>query len=246
MKAILIDDEKHALKSLEYEIEQVCPQLEVVCKINDPRKAKELIEKWKPDLIFLDIEMPWMSGFDLLQSLDQLDFEIIFVTAYDQYAIKAFKFSAIDYLLKPVDMDELKTAVNKVMLKKTSFNSDHLKALMDNLSNKKEAVKKIVLPTSEGLEFIQIENIVRCQSESNYSRIFLLDSREIFLAKTLKEIEALLQDNGFFRIHNSHLISEKYITKYIASEGGFVMMKDGRKVPISRSKKSEFLSKFRL
>ncbi len=245
MKAILIDDELHALQSLEYEIKQSCPFLQIVDKITDPRKAKQSIVKNQVDLVFIDIEMPWMSGFDVLNSMDELDFEIIFVTAYDQYAIKAFKFSAIDYLLKPVDSLELKAAVDKVRKKKNAFDAQHLQVLLQNLKAGDQNMERIVLPTAEGLEFIQVSEIIRCQSESNYTYVHLNGNRTLFLAKTLKEIETMLKDYGFIRIHNSHLIAEKYISKFIATDGGSILMSDGAEVPISRTKKAEFLGRYK-
>jgi len=245
IKAIIIDDEQHAIESLKYELSQNCPEVTMIGESTDAKNAIQLVNELKPNLLFLDIEMPWMSGFELLQKIDEISFEVIFVTAYDRYAIKAFKFSAIDYLLKPVNGKELKKAVSKVVSKKSDFNQNHLQALIQNLTQKEETLEKIVLPTVDGLEFVQVDQILRCESDSNYCRIILANGRSIYLAKTLKEIESLLVDHAFHRVHNSHLIAEQYILKYSNAEGGHIEMNNGDLIPISRSKKNEFLNLFK-
>lgn len=246
INAVIIDDESHAIKGLIYELEQNCPEVNVVANSTDPIEAIRLINELKPDLVFLDIEMPVMNGFELLQSLkDKIDFDVIFVTAYDQYAVKAFKFSAIDYLLKPVNGDELKNAIALLQKRKYSFNNDHLAALMTNIGKKNTALERVVLPTSQGLEFVEVKNIVRCESDSNYCRVFLKGGDQLFLAKTLKEIESILFDHGFYRIHNSHLISLLHVSRYNHTDGGEIEMSDGSQVPVSRSRKNEFLKRFR-
>ncbi len=246
INAIIIDDELHAIEGLVYELEQNCPQVNVVASSTNPLEAIKFISELKPDLIFLDIEMPMMNGFELLQNVkDKIDFDVIFITAYDQYAIKAFKFSAIDYLLKPVNGDELKNAIALLKRRKYSFNNDHLTALMNNISKKNPSMERVVLPTSQGLEFVEVKKIVRCESDSNYCRVFLLGGEPIFLAKTLKEIESILFEHGFYRIHNSHLISLLHVSRYNHSDGGEIEMADGSQVPVSRSRKNEFLKRFR-
>lgn len=245
IKAIIIDDERHAIESLKYELSQNCPEVKIIGESTIAKEAVQLINELKPNLLFLDIEMPWMSGFELLQKIDNISFEVIFVTAYDRYAIKAFKFSAIDYLLKPVNGEELITAVNKVNNKKTDFNENHLQALIQNLTQQEEKLEKIVLPTVEGLEFIQVKKIVRCESDSNYCRITLENGRKVYLAKTLKEIESLLVDHAFHRVHHSHLIAEQFILKYSNTDGGHIEMQNGDMIPLSRSKKNDFLNRFK-
>lgn len=245
INAIIIDDERHAIESLKYELSQNCPEINIIGESTKAKEAIKLVNELRPNLLFLDIEMPWMSGFELLQKIDNLSFEVIFVTAYDRYAIKAFKFSAIDYLLKPVNGDDLKNAVKKVVNKKTDFNQTHLQALIQNLTQQEEKLEKIVLPTVEGLEFIQVKNIVRCESDSNYCRIILDSGRTVYLAKTLKEIESLLVDHAFHRVHHSHLIAEQYILKYSNADGGYIEMKNGDIIPLSRSKKNDFLNRFK-
>jgi len=246
ISTIIIDDEQHAIESLKYELLENCSQILIVATTTNPVEGLELIKKLQPDLIFMDIEMPQMNGFELLSQVENnIDFDVIFVTAYDHYAIKAFKFSAVDYLLKPVNGLHLKMAVSLLEKRKYSFNNRHLKTLINNISKKDQKLEKIVLPTSTGLEFVEVNNIVRCESNGNYCKVHLIDKQTIFLAKTLKEIESLLFDQGFYRVHNSHLISMVHIVRYIHSDGGFIELVDNSKIPISRNRKKEFLLKFR-
>ncbi len=245
IRTIIIDDEAHAIEALKYELEKNCPEVEIIAELVDPKEGLKAINSLNPSLVLLDIEMPWMSGFDLLKAVEKINFDVIFITAYDQYAIRAFKFSAIDYLLKPVNGKELKESISKISRKAKRFNNDHFNYLINNLSQKKDEIERIVLPTSDGLEFVKIKQIIRCKSDSNYCSIFLKEGRQIFLAKTLKEIEALLIDHGFFRIHKSHLISENFISKYHYQDGGSIEMSDGSILPISRSRKAELLNKFK-
>jgi two-component system LytT family response regulator len=246
INAIIIDDEQHAIENLKFELNQHCPAVNIIAESTNSKDAIKLINNLRPDLVFLDIEMPWMNGFDLLQKVTHLDFDLIFVTAYDKYAIKAFKFSAIDYLLKPVSGEDLKLSMTRVLKKKSKFNNQHLETLLQNLKHEKvNPLEKIVLPTMNGLEFIQVDDIIRCESDSNYCNLVLLNDRSIYLAKTLKEIESLLVDHNFIRVHQSHLIAEKYITKYLNTDGGYIVMINGDKLPISRIKKNQFLSRFK-
>ena len=191
--------------------------------------------------------MPLMSGFQLLNEVrDIIDFDVIFVTAYDHYAIKAFKFSAIDYLLKPVHRQYLKKAISLLEKRKYSFNNNHFSTLISNIENKSDKLEKIVLPTSTSLEFVEVKDIIRCESNGNYCKVHLINKKTIFLAKTLKEIESLLFDQGFYRIHKSHLIALAHIVRLIHSEGGFIELIDESKVPISRNRKKEFLKRLKI
>jgi len=246
IKAIIIDDELHAIEGLKYEIEQTTPEVNVIGYTTNPVEGIGMIHELNPDLLFLDIEMPSMNGFEVLKNLkDKIDFDVIFVTAYDQYAIKAFKFSAIDYLLKPVNGNDLKHAISLLTERKYSFNNDHFTTLMANLSKKNDKLERVVLPTAQGLEFIEVKNIIRCESDSNYCKVYQVDGQPLFLAKTLKEIESLLYDYGFYRVHNSHLISMSHIVRYLHLDGGMIELVDGYKVPVSRNRKNEFLKRFR-
>lgn len=244
LKAILVDDEMHAIDNLKYELHRNCPGVEILISFSDPKEALDRLRSLQFDVLFLDIEMPWLNGFDLLQKLPRIDFEVIFVTAYDQYAINAFRYSAIDYLLKPIRSSDLVEAVHKVNDKHQQFDRSHLDVLLQNLSAPQQRMEKIALPTSSGFEFVKISEIVRCESDGNYSRVFLIGDRSIYLAKTLKDMESLLHNQGFIRVHHSHLISEHQITKYDNADDS-VWMEDGSCIPVSRSKKAEFLSRFK-
>ena len=247
IRAILIDDEIHCTESLKIEVNAFCPEVEVVGVCNDPREGVKLIEDLNPDVVFLDIEMPWMSGFELLSKISFIDFSVICTTAYNQYVIKAFKFSAVDYLLKPIDTDELQAAIERVKsLQSLKFNKAHLDILINNLKPVPDTSQRIVLPSSEGLEFIKVSDIIRIESESNYSHIYLIDNKKVFLAKTLKDLEQLLSDSNFIRVHNSHIVSENHIVKYHSSDGGSIELSDGSRVPLSRTRRSEFISKYKL
>ncbi len=242
IKAIIIDDERGSIDSLLWELENWKDKVDVIATIQSPKAAKQIIETHNPDLIFLDIQMPEMNGFEFLKYVGEINFNIIFTTAYDQYAIKAFRVNAIDYLLKPVGEEELARALEKVM----DTNQDEtlmtrLTMLMDNISMKDESYKVVVLPTSEGLEFIEIESIHRCESDSNYTYIHRKGEKALLVAKTLKEIEEMLEGKGFYRIHHSHLVNLRYIKKYNKGKAGSLTMKDGTIIPISRSRKKNFL-----
>lgn len=242
IKAILVDDEAHCNQSLMIELNEYCPEIEVVATFTSAEEALEGIRKLKPDVLFLDIEMPWMNGFELLKRLDYLDFEVIFITAYDAYAIEAFRYCAIDYLLKPIQTGLLQDAIHKVVNKKSQiFNNERFSALMHNLAKDKKNYK-IVLPTSESLEVVSIDEIIRCKAENNYSFVFLKDGSHIFLAKSLKEIEQIIQSDQFFRVHQSHLVNTQYIRKYVRSEGGYLLLTDGSQVSVSKSNKERLIN----
>ena len=236
INAILVDDEQHAIENLKFELRQHCPKVKVIGESQNSKEAIELINRLKPDLLFLDIEMPWMSGFELLQKINHTGFDLIFITAYDKYAIRAFKFSAIDYLLKPVSGEDLKASISKVLKKQSKFTNLHLETLIQNLKNEHSSqTERIIFPTMDGLEFIQV----------NDCNLVLKNGKSLYLAKTLKEIESLLVDHNFIRVHQSHLIAEKYITKYLNSDGGHIILINGDKIPDSRFKKNIFLSRFK-
>jgi len=241
LKAILIDDEISSIETLEIELNRHCPKVEVIAKYNDPMQAVEVIPSMEFDVLFLDIEMPWLNGFDLLNQLKNINFEVVFITAYDQYAIQAFKVSAIDYLLKPIQAEELQSAVDRCIKRRSSsLNNVPIKNLINNLNKKNIGERKLLLPTAEGIDFITIGDIIHCNAESNYTRIITKD-RQIFLAKTLKEIEEMLAEYNFFRVHSSHLVNIDYIKRYSRSEGVLVMSND-QNISVSRLRKDAFLT----
>ena len=240
MQALIIDDEKHCRNVMLLLLNKYCPDIKVVSQCASGELALEAIEKYAPTLIFLDIEMPGMNGFQMLEKCNHKNFSVIFTTAYNEYAIQAIRHSALDYLLKPVDKDELVKAVDRAKRQKPSIESDRLEKLLQGLSAKKIS-DQIALPTMEGLIMINTDDIVYCQSNSAYTNFIFTDSNKILSSKTLKEVEEVLINKNFYRIHNSFLINLKYIKKYIRGGGGEVIMVDGSHIPVSRTKKQEFL-----
>lgn len=240
IRAVILDDEEHCTKTIEILLKELCPQVEIDAVFNLPIEAIQYLAHKKIDVLFLDIEMPFINGFELLNRLEPIDFKVVFTTAYDKFAIKAFKYSAFDYLLKPIDEAELVSTVN--LLEKNFQGNQQLDLLMSMINNKTRKVDKIALPSNEGLEFVLIHEIVRCESDSNYTRLILINSKVLLVSRTLKEMTDLLVEFGFVRIHNSHLINPDHIKKYIKSGGGYLILHDGLEVPISRQKKDKVLS----
>lgn len=241
LKTIIIDDESRARSALKQEIQLNCPDIDIVGEADSIATAVPLIKQLAPDLIFLDIQLSDGLGFTILEQADGQDYAIVFTTAYSEYAIKAFKTSAIDYLLKPIDSAELIQAIDKV---KSGLHAKQQVTLQNppagaNLQALQQ--KKIILHTSEGLHVIQIADIIRCNSYGNYSFVFLRDGSKILLAKILKEIEENLEGTGFERVHHSHLINLNHVKSFRNREGGMVVMSDGSEVPVSMRKKSGFL-----
>ncbi len=243
IRTVIIDDEPHATKSLEILLSEDCPQVQVIASFNHPAEALIFLRSNQIDLLFLDIDMPFMNGFELLNRLAPINFDIIFVTAYDQYAIKAFKFSAFDYLLKPVDEVELINSVRKLENKsKKSTQNSNFEHLLEVFKSGQSAVKRIALPTLEGFEFIEVEKIIRCESDSNYTKIFLQNLPMMLVSRTLKEIEEILSDLPFIRVHNSHIIAKNHVKKYVKADGGYILMIDNAEIPISRARKEEVIN----
>ncbi len=241
LKAILIDDELSSLQNLQQKLIEFCPDVEIIATAQKPEEAILLIRQYKPDVIFLDIEMPRMNGFRMLDELGEFDFDIIFTTAYNHYAVDAIRISAFDYLMKPVAIKDLQGAVERLAKHRQLQTKDKLDVLRQSLSPNRSQEEKIAVPTNEGLEFIPIKSILHIESSSNYSKLFFLEGKSILVTKLLKEFEDLLLPYQFFRVHNSHLINLKYIKKYIRGEGGQVIMQNGDVIDVSRRKKDEFL-----
>jgi len=237
LRAIIIDDERHSCDALKMLLEKCCKDVQVITICYSAEEGIKKINDLKPQLIFLDIEMPHMNGFQMLEQLPKIDFEIIFTTSYDQYAITAFKFSALDYLLKPVDREELEKAVLKVSKKINPPVSEQLEILLQKINQPAIAVQRIALPTMQGLEFVPVESIIHCSSSNNYTEFFLADKKKLLVSRTLKEVEDMLADHSFLRVHNSHVVNLNAITRYIKGEGGYLVMTDGSNVDVSRSRK---------
>jgi two-component system, LytTR family, response regulator len=239
--AILIDDELSSLQNLQQKLIEFCPDVKVIATTQKPEEAIILIQQHKPDVIFLDIEMPRMNGFRMLDEINEFDFEIIFTTAYNHYAVDAIRMSAFDYLMKPIAIKDLQNAVERLAKQRQLQTKDKLGVLKNSLQNTKSQEEKIVIPTSEGMEFIAINTILHIESSSNYSKIYFVDGKNILVTKLLKDFEEILLPYRFYRIHNSHLINLKYIEKYIKGDGGQVRLTNGTLIDIARRKKEEFL-----
>lgn len=247
IKAIIVDDEQHCIDALQTMLAKKCPEVTVLGGVNSVKAAKELIDEVHPDVVFLDVEMPHQNGFELLKLFDKINFDIIFTTAYEQYALKAIKFNALDYLLKPFSVKELQDAVQKCVSRKNAqqpeTGNSPLDVFLQNMKTLHQTHKKIALPTINGLVFMPVQNIVRCESTGNYTRIFFTDKKNLMVSRPLKEFEELLTDVDFFRVHNSHLINLQQMQSYIQGEGGFALMSDGTQVEVSRRRKADFLKK---
>lgn len=245
IKAIIIDDEQHCINRLENLLANYCAESVQLCgSFQSVKDSLAGVQTLKPDLVFLDVEIKDSTGFDFLKQLPQINFEVIFTTAYDKYAVQAFKFSAIDYLLKPVDADELQASIKKLNEKISEKEmSQKFDALFHNLKNMQGASKRICVPVLTGFVLIDVDNIMRCESNINYTTLFLKDKQKLLVAKTLKEFEELLKDYNFYRVHNSHLINLAYINAYNKGKGGIVIMKDGTEVEVSTRRKEDFIKK---
>jgi two-component system LytT family response regulator len=245
IRAVIVDDEEKGRLTLKNVIEKNCQNIQILDLCDSVLAATESIEKHNPDLVFLDIEMPFQNGFSLFEKFKNPTFDVIFITAYDHYAIKAIKYSAMDYLLKPVDADELKAAVAKIKQKKTSLQLPDFELLLSNLKLKGNSAK-IAVPTFEGLQMINSTDIIKCTANESYTEIVLTSGKKIMVSRILKEYEDLLSDFNFFRVHNSCLINLAHVAKYIKGDGGYVVMIDGESVEVSRRKKNELLNKLAL
>lgn len=241
LRAILIDDESNALKMLTLTLNKYCPEVIIVEKSNDPFEGLELVQQNDFDILFLDIQMPGMTGFQLLKKLDNINFEVIFITAYDQYAIEAFKFNASNYLLKPIDENDLIKAIDKV---KVSLQSEQNKIadLLNKINNEQDINSyRISIPFADGLEFVNVMDIIYCKSESNYTHIYLKDNTQRLVSKTMKYIESKLPPSLFFRAHNSYIVNLKFVKKYFRKDGSYLEMVNGDVIRLSRNKKDEIL-----
>ena len=243
IKAIIIDDESHCIETLRWMLQEYCAgDIQLIGASEDPHQGYEIITRLQPDLVFLDIEMPALSGIDLLKQLKEINFHVIFTTAYDQYAIKAIKLNALDYLLKPIDKDELKAAIEKIKNKPSLAYKQQIEQLQE--VHKTKVLNKIALSTMQGLIFVTLDDVIRIEAESSYCNFILKDKKKILLSKTLADVEEIIQSPEFFRAHKSYIINLKYVEKYIRGDGGEIVMSDGVSIALSRSKKAEFLELF--
>jgi two-component system LytT family response regulator len=247
ISCILIDDEPGNIRVLRKLLQEFCPDTQVVGEASEAGAAEKIIQKMQPDLVFLDIEMPYGNAFDLLDRLMPVKFEVIFVTAFNDYTLKAFKYSAVDYLLKPVNIGELRVAVQKASERKRLRNTNQqLNNLLANLKQPMAGAYNLALPTMEGLAFVPIETITRCEASGGYNIFYMKNGEKIISSKNIKEFEEILPSSTFMRVHNSHIINLTCIKKYHKGRGGYIEMDDQSLIELASRRKSEFLNCFRL
>ncbi len=246
VKAIIVEDELRSREFLNNLVKEYCPGVQVLAMAATVDEAIQAINTHKPELVFLDIELHTGTGFDVLESVEDTNFHVIFTTAYDHYAVKAIKFSAVDYLLKPIDVDELQSAVQKVSNKMSGNDQQALQVLLQNLRKPLGSDFSITLATSEGLEFVPLQQIIRLEASGPYTHFFLKEGKKIMVSKNLKEYELLLTEHHFFRVHNSHIINMKEVKRMIKTDGGYAIMNDESMISISPKKKDEFMQQMGL
>lgn len=240
IKAIIIDDIEQARITLKKDLETYAPDVQIIGEANGVIEGAKLLKNIQPDILFLDIQMQDGSGFDLLDILKDISFKIIFITASDAHAIKAFRYAAIDYLMKPVDPDELTAALDKFRAQKLNENEKY-KLLNDSLKNHQKPNERLALHTQDKIHIVNINDILRCESSVNYTEFHFNGGKKLLVTKTLKDFEDLLGDQGFYRVHQSHLVNTKYIKEFVKTDGGYLLMNDGFNVPVSVRKKAEVI-----
>ncbi|MGS2726517.1 LytR/AlgR family response regulator transcription factor [Psychroserpens sp. BH13MA-6] len=242
LKAVIIDDEAHCIDGLITLLDRYAKDIIVDTHYTSAKEALLGLRESQPDLVFLDVEMPWMNGIELLTAIGEVQFHVIFTTAHDKYAVQAFRLSAIDYLLKPIDKNSLSEALKRVLNQNTSQINEGIKQLNHNLVNS-ETQHRIAIPTREGLDYILIEDILYCVADSNYTHIVLTENRKLLMSKPLKELTIQLRPYNYLRIHNSYLINLNHMIKYVRGNAGYVVMADGKDLAVSRTRKQDLLKK---
>ena len=246
IRSIIIDDEQHCVRALLNDLQKYCPSIEVLDTCNSAKEGMLSIKKHRPDLIFLDVEMPWMNGFEMLELLGDLNSSIIFTTAHDEFAAKAFRISAVDYLLKPVDANDLQIAVKKVERKMSEGGSlEHITNLLRNIKQP-SGEQKIALPQREGYEFVEVSSILYCLAEGAYTKVVLENKRSMLISRALGDVEELLPPDMFQRIHHSSLVNVSYISQFLRTDGGYVVLGNGEKLAVSKSKKDSLMERLGL
>lgn len=240
IRTLIIDDEQHAREGLKLAIEKFCPEVSIIALCESAEIGLEKINELQPDLVFLDVQMPRLTGFDLLEKLEVINFEVIFVTAFDKYAIKAIKFSALDYLLKPVEVEELINAVQKIREKQEN-KTNHFKTLLTNVRQNSQKLERLAIPSDNEIVLQKVADIVYCEADSNYTILHLADDKKITVSKTLKEFENILPNTDFCRIHHATLVNLAHVTKYVKGDGGYVLVTGRRHLDVSRRKKDNFI-----
>ena len=243
IRCIIVDDEERSRESLKNMVTNFCPGVEVSALCQNISESVEAITQYRPDLVFLDVQMKRETGFDLFTHIDKVNFEVVFTTAHSEYAIKAIRFSAVDYLLKPIDIEELRSAVKRMEHRKSNTISDRLNHLLTNLKQNNTRKYRLALPTVDGTTFITAEDVMYCHADGNYTEIFTYDGKKYIVSRPLKEYEDLLHDQNFFRIHHSWLINLDAVKRYVKGDGGQVIMRDDATLDVSRRKKEGFLQR---
>ena len=246
IKTLIIEDEQKSRDVLLKIIEKNCPELKVVGSASNVAEGVEMIKSLKPDLVFLDITMPDGSGFDLLEQVSDQKFDLIFATASNSHAIRAFKYSACDYLLKPIDIEELKNAVSRVVKRKNETpDMGNLNFLIQQLKRSDDNFQKITLPTGNAYEIINLKDIIRCEADGSYTYFYLTDKRKLMVSASLKHYEELLPEQDFIRVHHHNLINMNHVVRFLKEDGGYAVMSDGSKIEISRRKKDQFMERLK-
>jgi two-component system LytT family response regulator len=241
--ATIVDDEPLCCESLATLLERYCPAVKVLDICYSAPAALKSIQEHPPQILFLDIEMPQMNGFELLEKIPEITFELIFTTSYDQYAIKAIQFSALDYLLKPIEREELQKAVQKALQRMQHPLPDQIEILLQKFHHPTITLNKVAIPTMEGLQMVFVESVISCKADSNYTILHLKDKQKITASRTLKEIEEMLEDYSFARVHHSWIVNLNEVEKYVKGEGGYLIMSDGSTIDVSRNRKELLLKK---
>ncbi|MBK8087644.1 MAG: response regulator transcription factor [Chitinophagaceae bacterium] len=246
IRSIIVDDEPQNASMLKNDLSGNCPEVQVIAVCHSAKEGIFSIKKEKPDLVFLDIEMPWMNGFEMLEMLDEIRFNIIFTTAHDQFAAKAFRISAVDYLLKPIDASDLREAVNKAAKRIDQQKGNaNIENLLRNIKQP-SAEQRIALPNKDGYEFVEVSHIIFCQAEGAYTKVFLDNKKHILVSKTLGDIEELLPKDLFQRIHHSTVVNLQFVTHFIRTDGGYVKLLTGEQLTVSKSKKEAVMERLGL
>jgi two-component system LytT family response regulator len=245
LKAIIVDDEEASRDTLKTYLSRYCPDVELMAQADSVKKGIEAIRQYHPDIVFLDVEMPYGNAFDLLEQVQDVFFETVFVTAFSNYALKALNLSAAYYILKPIEIDELILAVEKIKKQKEG-NKEllHTKILVENIHAENKQAQKIVLPLLDGFEVIQVKEIIRCEANDNFTDFILTNNRKVMICRTLKHYETMLEDYNFVRVHKSHLINVQHVTKYLKGKGGQLIMSDQSYVDVSPTKKDLLMQRF--
>lgn len=246
IRSIIIDDELHCVRALVSDLQQHCPTVEILDTCSSAKEGIMAIKKHQPDLVFLDVEMPWMNAFEMLEIIGEIKFSIIFTTAHDEFAAKAFRISAVDYLLKPIDANDLKVAVQKVEKKlEEGSNLQNITNLLRNI-RQPSTEQKIALPQREGYEFVDVSSILYCHAEGAYTKVFLEEKKTMLISRTLGDVEELLPPEIFQRIHHSSLVNINYISQFLRTDGGYIVLKNGEKLSVSKAKKEMLMARLGL